>query len=102
MKKIFLLMSVFATPASAQVQFCPGSEIPYTFTIFQDVLLINRAYHRAFCQKTEGDKYECLEKWPGDETPSVYVVHAKRLENGKLSIRPPLENDEPMIVPECE
>ncbi|ASP33813.1 hypothetical protein CHH27_11625 [Labrenzia sp. VG12] len=104
MKKVFLLAFMLATPAAAQENYCPEPEIPYTFTMFEDVLLINRAYHRAFCQQVDGPRYECLEKWPGDTNPSVYTVRAERLETGELSFSPPLsaENEDPMVVPKCE
>ncbi|TYC55670.1 hypothetical protein FMN50_11535 [Rhodobacterales bacterium] len=106
MKKILLLVSLFtsATPASAQQYFCPKEEIPYDFVLFEDVLMINRAYHKAFCQKKEGTEYECLEKYPDDADVSVYTVYAEILENGNLGFWYPDQtpNEPPLVVQKCE
>ena len=94
----------FANPASSQVNFCPAEEIPYTFTLFEDILLINRAYHRAFCQFKEGIMYECLEKWPDDLPVSVYTIHAKVEDSGDLAFWAASETPDkaPWLIPKCE
>lgn len=106
MKKFILFFLGFTSTnqAFSQSYFCPDELIPYTFTLFEDVLMINRAYHRAFCQRKEGIEYECLEKWTDDTPVSVYSIHAKIDETGDLAFWNSWESldQAPWLIPRCE
>ena len=102
MKKALFCLIFLATPAGAQDHFCPEPDVPYTFTVYEDLLLINRMNHRAFCTHIDGTEYECIEKWIADEVPSVYTVNAKILGNGVLSFQPPKSEGDPMLIARCQ
>jgi hypothetical protein len=100
----YLLVFLSVNELKAKENFCTEEWIPYDFTMIDDLLLINRAYHSARCQKLEGKTFVCREKWPGSDDVSVYQVHAEVLETGDLAfwstdVDP---SSEPRIIPRCE
>ena len=87
--------------ASETLDFCPGDDLPYTFTVFEDILLINHSNRRAFCQHVEGSSFECLEKWPADKTVSVYPVEAVAQPDGTLLFKAG-EDSDPIVASRCD
>lgn len=99
-----IVFMLCATPAIASEprSWCPAEELPYTFTMFEDVLMINRMNHRAFCQHLDADNYECVEKYLGIPEPSVYTVKASVTRDGFLAFSPPLNEGKMMLIRPCE
>jgi len=95
------LSSLIHAQAAEAIDFCPGDDLPYTFTVFEDVLLINRSNRRTFCQHIEGSSFECLDKWPASDTVSVYTVQSSFRDDGSLIFQVGKDND-PVTAERCE